>query len=150
MLKRQEQILAIRGGLNHVGFLKHIEEFPEFCRPVFTGETAPVSCAGFLDLLDRVKTEDRIHKPIKSWFFDYIDHSTEETLKKLLRFSTAFQLIPPWGLSRKMAVKLLDDDDENYFSLSSSRINALFASILSIFPLCIVEKLSSTCIYHKN
>ena len=115
VLKRKDQISAIREGLAHVGFLKHIEEFPELCRPVFTGGTTPVSCAGFLALLDPVKTEDRIQEQVKSWFFDYVEHSTEETLSKLLRFSTAFQSIPPWGLSRKIAVKFLDDDDEKVF-----------------------------------
>ena len=114
-MKRKKQISAIREGLAHVGFLKHIKEFPELCRPVFAGGTTPISCASFLGLLDPVQTQDRIQEKVKSWFLEFIENSTQETLSKLLCFSTAFQSIPPWGLSKKIAVKFLEDDDQKVF-----------------------------------
>ena len=115
VLKRKEQISAIREGLAHVGFLKHIKEFPELCRPVFAGGTTPISCASFLGFLDPVQTQDRIQEKVNSWFLEFIENPTQETLSKLLCFSTAFQSIPPWGLSKKIAVKFLEDDDQKVF-----------------------------------
>eukprot|EP00794_Sanderia_malayensis_P012499 gene12499-13785_t len=68
VLKRKEQITAIREGLTHVGFLKHIEAFPELCRPVFVGGSVPVTSASFINLLGPIETEDRTQEQVKSWF----------------------------------------------------------------------------------
>ena len=115
VLKRKEQITAIREGLAHVGFLKHIEAFPELCRPVFVGGSVPVTSTSFVNLLGPIETDDRTQEQVKSWFLDFIEEATEEILSQLLCFSTAFKSIPPWGLSKKISVKFLEDDDEKLF-----------------------------------
>eukprot|EP00794_Sanderia_malayensis_P001737 gene1737-1934_t len=115
VLKRKEQITAIRGGLTHVGFLNHIEAFPELCRPVFVGGSVPVTSASFINLLGPIETEDRTQEQVKSWFLEFIEESTQEILSQFLCFSTALQSIPPWGLSKNIVVKFLEDDDEKLF-----------------------------------
>ena len=41
--------------------------------------------------------------------------STTETLERILKFTTGFSSIPPWGLRNKISIKFLADDNDKLY-----------------------------------
>ena len=74
--------------MSHVGFLKHIEQLPEVCKPVFDGGSAPLTSSCFWGVHDPFDMEDNTQEKIKAWFFLFIEEATDQTLSKLLHLST--------------------------------------------------------------
>ena len=115
--KRLPQLNAIKKGLEEVKLLKLFFNNKEVAKTFLKGS----SCQNYKQVL--LKTIQFSRKPklsqaeidVLNWFEDYVKDESEDTLKKLIGFSTGRSIYQPWEKLPPIAIKFLEDTEDKCF-----------------------------------
>lgn len=125
--KRISQIQSIREGFRLIGFLPYIEKNKGLCKDLFIYNHVLNSTIFIYNLENNDHNRDDYEKKQAFNFFESIvNESSSCDLKKILRFTTGFDTIPPWGLRKPMSVKYLEDDEKKIYPEAMSCFNIIY------------------------
>ena len=124
--KRQSQIQSIREGMQAVGLLPYICNNPDICKQIFVAQTI-MNLESFNAIIvnDDVTGDEYINKQTYGFFQSLLAAATPDTLTAILRFSTGFVSIPPWGLRKPIVLRYLNDDEKKIYPEAMACFNIL-------------------------
>ena len=124
--KRQSQIQSIREGMQAVGLLPYINSNAEICKQVFVAQ-ATINRQSFSELIvnDDVRRDEFENKQAYEYFQSFLDSASTDTLSAILKFTTGFQSIPPWGLRKHIVIRYLEDDEKKIYPEAMACFNIL-------------------------
>ena len=131
-LKRFSQLRGIRDGLMKSGCYAAIKASPDIAKHFFMGALTEVGGESIINLFEVSDLDDDTTKEEARGYFDkLLDEQLKEKnlsfFKSLLKFTTGYANLPPHGigLTGKIAVKFLPDDDAYYFPKTMSCLHVL-------------------------
>ena len=120
------QIKSIRQGLSTIAILGHLE----IAQEMFVFKNSELTPTKFWNLLDQSSLNEHgdmfAKKQTLDFFKVFINQSTSDRLRKVLKFVTGFDIVPPWGLHNKVAVKFLMDDESKVYPESMACFNLVY------------------------
>ena len=115
LLSRKYEVDQLGEGLAFLGLLDIMKHNAGLCFSLFCFKDETVlTSEKFISLIDsNVEIpNDFSKKQSYDWFIEYVRSASADQLHCLLKFSTSFKTIPPYGMQHKVTIKYLPDDDE--------------------------------------
>uniref|UniRef100_A0A7M5XKK5 HECT domain-containing protein n=1 Tax=Clytia hemisphaerica TaxID=252671 RepID=A0A7M5XKK5_9CNID len=127
--RRQTPIQSIREGLKITGLLPVMIRNQQLCEPIFSYNAKIDAPTLKAILVNNDVNKDDFEKQQAFNFFNKLlddDEMPPQFLKAVLKFSTGFHNIPPWGMKKKIMIRYLADDESKIYPESMSCFNIFY------------------------
>ena len=127
LASRKNELNELREGLKSMGFLDLISKNKEMFKVFFCAtEGKLLNLDAFKDMMLNILPSNFAEEQSHKWFFDYLDQNENQDFpgdnrcRSLLQFWTGWSVIPFGGLTKRLKVNFLPDDDKHSLPTSSA------------------------------
>lgn len=127
LVSRKNEISEFCIGLESLGLLKLVQANKEICEILFTSkEICLLTPATLMDMITNVESKSFAEQQAYEWFECYVnqdendDFPGDSRLRALMQFWTGWTVVPFSGLTKRLKVAFLADDDTKSLPMASS------------------------------
>ena len=127
LTSRKNEIDELKEGLKSLGLLDLIAKNPKICKVLFCADKSQQINADVLnDMMLSISPSNFAEEQSQKWFLDYLslkpdpDFPDDNRCRSLLQFWTGWSVVPFGGLTKRLKVIFLADDDRFCLPTSSA------------------------------
>ncbi len=132
LTSRKNEIDELKEGLKSLGLLDLIAKNPKICKVLFCADKSQQINADVLNnMMLSISPSNFAEEQSQKWFLDYLslkpdpDFPDDNRCRSLLQFWTGWSVVPFGGLTKRLKVIFLVDDDKFCLPTSSACIKTL-------------------------